>query len=1757
MSFSLGRPLCGGEAASAAAAPQASSAPAATLLSAPSLPYPAVVTRGCVPCKTGSEAPSASAASADRRTRSIHSDISTAAASSCAPSRMSSIGSLSNSFVPCAVPVKGTAPSCCPPSLSLLSGELKAAELALAPSSRSDEAAASSQNADIPRTHAARALRVRQAVSPPLGLTAEPAFVNAPPVSALHPSDDAAPLASICEGLAAQPPLYPRLGAEEGKEAESSLGSRARSHSPRLRSQAETESSQGSGDLESPASFPASCHSASAPDYSAAEIAAYTQEGAEEEAPAEPRADLLQAAARFRRAEVAGPPAALSASLASAANAGARAGQQLEDGNEVDHQNLEMMLMMLTPLVAEDGDVSAQAGTPSHASAEAKTAAAAALTGAQKRVNAERADAAPSQEPTGRSLAGNQGEPESSVDACIEAAAGLPEASLEKGGPSPSLAKAPTLFGTQEGRVCKSTSPSRGLGCVESKRSVAWVSADSHEAGAEAPGAVAHAPQPAQAYSPEVSAAASALSRVPSSSPELGGLRVPSRSAAGLFSSPFGLHASAAASSVPQGRAQAGAAAGAVDPVAIPQQLLVDLQLLLLLLFEHVCQLLPPLKRQDEGQFYAWHVQRLAAKAQATLFHYADIMAPLCTSSLFAPSSRPARRSSGSGAAAAYGSACGLQAVDDVEGAAHKSGGEAAAPQETADAALEALELCAQGRGNDKSAGWSLLALLLLQGLPANATIFLSVSKCPVGSFLKVVGALERAYSLYKMVHGAGGETSSTPGGTETTARGGDSPVEQAFGTVDAEAPWQDRADGVRSSKSPSLASNSPSSGTQGRGGLQAPRACRLERFQAPRGESSVRDWGSQIPEQAPAAGGAGGIPGTAPAGTAPCGAGGCESAAGAQEEEVLATLLDRQSLLQQSEFAAELARRGAGLKSACAKEVYPGCSAAMGKGSFFLPPATEGPEPSLDRFCREALQARGDAMSEGCGAPLFGHSRTKRSSREAGGTGDSHAQLAGSGTAIVGAAAAVCGKKNPGSGCRRNQKKAGSGAGVVSPAVTTQGAQEMRRCTSSGGAGSCPSSGVEVSLGDNSSRGVGAGGDLYLSASVNKRRHPSVQAEILKNCCTETLAERGTRLLDEVLQKLQNGGLQASPQAAWSPARDDRAGPSESERRRASDSSRSSSSGSQDDEPSNTGIRKNRKSSAYAPAVPGAVGGELLSDAATARPWGGAEGAAAGREPPVKYRRTLSGAEAGAGSPAREASCEEQLLTLLRNASPVCVKGELAAHGLTAVSPSKTNLPVALESGRSVCGGPLSELTEKDVLGGNKVGADADFHKSVAPSAKGAAASRGAECKKHGVQPTGSLSGEALLSQGLRGAAALAGPDPAVAASLKSNPGGALPGLLLGRGTPGAVGSSAASSGGGAAKGNGGRTLARGPAEEVGPAAGGAQGIAGTAAAMAAAGQDETMRGVFFNRSLNRWVCTWSRNGKEYQRSWSAGKYGYEAARQLARQCRLEKLLSGEAHTLQKGMAAVFKAPVGAAAPLPTPTPVNLPSPPAGVSAPPAGARAAGGRAHKAADAAAQLLPPSERTSPAAQAQLAAAAEGGGQRAADLQAGPHRGAGAVSLEALVESANLASPGSDALSLDKCCRLLLEQELAVALGDVRALCVEATVAKGGEEREKRAAEVREEGLLDSLMAIQADGAGVGGRSGVPEGKSAPTAGAPAGAAGLGQMVMFMNACVDREACFRASGTSSSSGLAPGGSDFVFPCNGAAAQTEQFAFHELA
>lgn len=38
------------------------------------------------------------------------------------------------------------------------------------------------------------------------------------------------------------------------------------------------------------------------------------------------------------------------------------------------------------------------------------------------------------------------------------------------------------------------------------------------------------------------------------------------------------------------------------------------------------------------------------------------------------------------------------------------------------------------------------------------------------------------------------------------------------------------------------------------------------------------------------------------------------------------------------------------------------------------------------------------------------------------------------------------------------------------------------------------------------------------------------------------------------------------------------------------------------------------------------------------------------------------------------------------------------------------------------------------------------------------------------------------------------------------------------------------------------------------------------------------------------------------------SGKYGYETARGLAMHCRLEKLLSGEAHTLQKGMLAVFK---------------------------------------------------------------------------------------------------------------------------------------------------------------------------------------------------------------------------------------------------------
>ncbi|KFH07943.1 AP2 domain transcription factor AP2X-9 [Toxoplasma gondii VAND] len=1247
--------------------------------------------------------------------------------------------------------------------------------------------------------------------------------------------------------------------------------------------------------------------------------------------------------------------------------------------------------------------------------------------------------------------------------------------------------------------------------------------------------------------------------------------------------------------------------------VAIPHQLLVDLQLLLLLLFEHACQLLPPLKRQDEGQFYAWHVQRLAAKAQATLFHYADLMAPLCTSSLF---SQCQKKAEGPSAASAS------DAADSAQQAPMQTEDDGGFPHETAAAALEVLELCAQGRGNEKSAGWSLLALLLLQGLPPNASIFLSVSKCPVGRFLKVVGSLERAYSLYKMVQGNGGERRVSTG-VEQVVSGGDSFIGPLAG-LDSDGVFQAGGAGALSTKAasacssrlvspqglsggkqngphePSHATLSPSSGSVSGQRFGVSEAASLtgvspsfdleegallsSQRRTGNGESAADSAVTQNaartyfspqrvkPEKKVEAQTEGDA---APAVTfdqGPRGAPTERETGAAGGEEALATLLERQPLLQ-SDFASELFPGAVAVKGANHKEDFysnasswqaalasafssPLChqdsANQLARSGFPLPPADAcapgcgvAESTGADRCCRDPAQTQ--ELAGSC-LPLFGHSRgSKRGQKDLSVPADA-VHFGTAPPALV--QPAKKGALGSGSGSRKSQKKLGSAStgSAASPASSLQGTQEGRSCAGGVNAGVYS---FDSSLSDASSR-LSPCGDLYLSASVNKRRHPSVQAEILKNCCTETLAERGTRLLDEVLQKLQNGGLQASQPSGS--AKEERVAVSGGDGdRHMSESSRSSS---QDDETNASSRRSRRSASDLAPlaACVQTRGSDIFSGDGTG--WWGSESAL--REPPAKCRRTVGNARAAADTPgnAVNGSCEEQLLTLLRNATPTCTKGDLSL-GLGVLSPGKGEF-LASASDDSRLGGAsaVSELIKKTALG-SKAGGDLEFQQTAVAKAQGATR---LECKKTG-QFAGPLAGEqrVLLALNQAGGASKAfapesleaaatageGRKKRGAASNSAGPahaapngkaGTQLPGLLLDRGASGAFGNSA-----GAIKSENGRTTNRLPVGARVEAA------SNTAAAIAAAGQDETMRGVFFNRSLNRWVCTWSRNGKEYQRSWSAGKYGYEAARQLARQCRLEKLLSGEAHTLQKGMAAVFKAPVGAAA---------FPASGLVVSGPQSPPKETGRQTPQPAkfpDSASQAAP-TERVEGRPHLQRLPQ-ESVQEKEMSGSGGAERGSATVeTFESSPEQS--ASQNSDVLSLDRCCRLLLEQELAVALGDVHALCAEASVAKGNEERKvKKVRDRGDEGLL-SLMAMQPEG-GIVARKNSPGKKSAPTA-AAGGNRDFGQMVMLMNACVERDhPCFEVSSGSSSSNSFPAGGagDFTFAGN-SGTQAEQVCFHDL-
>ncbi|KAL8448827.1 hypothetical protein Emed_003535 [Eimeria media] len=316
-----------------------------------------------------------------------------------------------------------------------------------------------------------------------------------------------------------------------------------------------------------------------------------------------------------------------------------------------------------------------------------------------------------------------------------------------------------------------------------------------------------------------------------------------------------------------------------------------------------------------------------------------------------------------------------------------------------------------------------------------------------------------------------------------------------------------------------------------------------------------------------------------------------------------------------------------------------------------------------------------------------------------------------------------------------------------------------------------------------------GEGSPAFISASVNKRRHPNVQAEILNSCCPERLAQRGTRLLGEVLQKLQSEqALRPSCTKSHSPKQP-------------------------------VGMPLHEPAEAAPRQQEGGCGVLLPGRDCDSLSGGSARGK---RKPPAAGEHTLGEALATLSTPQHA--------------------------GAAGCCPTPSDLETMQADG------PADSQLKRHGYGLRKGAAK----KGRRPAEEAAAARAPPR-----LTPVKTQHPQQMRVKAAAAAAALPSGE-----TTQQDPSASLPPNLT---------------------------------EQLMKLAKGADGDFPAALS-------STMRGVFFNRSLNRWVCTWSRNGKEYQRSWSAGKYGYETARGLAMHCRLEKLLSGEAHTLQKGMLAVFK---------------------------------------------------------------------------------------------------------------------------------------------------------------------------------------------------------------------------------------------------------
>lgn len=316
-------------------------------------------------------------------------------------------------------------------------------------------------------------------------------------------------------------------------------------------------------------------------------------------------------------------------------------------------------------------------------------------------------------------------------------------------------------------------------------------------------------------------------------------------------------------------------------------------------------------------------------------------------------------------------------------------------------------------------------------------------------------------------------------------------------------------------------------------------------------------------------------------------------------------------------------------------------------------------------------------------------------------------------------------------------------------------------------------------------------GSPRFISASVNKRRHPNIQAEILNTCCPERLAERSSRLLGEVLQKLRS--QEQHPSRHFGPSAEalTEAALLREHLRVKSENGRLAGSAAQAEAVLTKEASRPRKRKASA------TGTE--TEESTGLPLGS-----------ERDDETSCGSGVGAVGGAKSDFLEEQS----QAAAATLLTGQFKAHGY------------ALRKGAAKKAKRSSLTTEGSAAAAppTVVGHQGPSRRS-APSrtqSPGRGRANGGSLSGAGVSSIAASVGEAVSEAVAAGASAGFSVSPALNQHLMQ-----------------------LTSGGDVAS------------NSTFPAA-----------------LSSTMRGVFFNRSLNRWVCTWSRNGKEYQRSWSAGKF-------------------------------------------------------------------------------------------------------------------------------------------------------------------------------------------------------------------------------------------------------------------------------------------